>query len=221
MTGPHLAGNALAAATAAVAASHLGVAGTVLGAALVSVGTTAGTAVYAHYLERTGGLKRLPWGKVAVTTGLVFALSMGGILAYQTVAGRTVADQLTGKPAHKIARSEPAHGRDRNPEPGNPARRVRTVTTPSVSRSAVPEATPAPTVTSTITATPAPSGEPTPTPVPADTIGASGPPSQSPAPVSSVPAPPHLEPADRTGHPPAVPTTTPDEAATSQDDPRQ
>ncbi|TYB56632.1 hypothetical protein FXF51_43470 [Nonomuraea sp. PA05] len=224
MTGPRLAGNALAAATAAVAASYLGVAGTVLGAALMTVGTTAGTAVYAHYLERTGELKRLPWGKVAVTTGLVFAISMGGVLAYQTVAGKTVSEQLTGKPARKSARPEPTRGRDKDAEPGISARRMRTVATPVGSRSATPEATstPALSVTTTITATPAPAGEPTPTPVPADTIGASGSPSQSPAPGGSVPAPQHLEPAGRTGHPPAVPTTTPDEARPfnrSDDDP--
>ncbi|MFG1699156.1 hypothetical protein [Nonomuraea sp. NPDC049309] len=51
---PQILGSALAAVTAAVAASYLGVAGTVIGAAVVSVSSTVGTAVYTHYLKRTG-----------------------------------------------------------------------------------------------------------------------------------------------------------------------
>lgn len=44
----------LAAVTAAVAASYLGVNGTVIGAAVASVLSVAGTAVYSHSLQRTG-----------------------------------------------------------------------------------------------------------------------------------------------------------------------
>ncbi|GAA2907309.1 hypothetical protein [Nonomuraea rubra] len=51
---PQILGSALAAVTAAVAASYLGVAGTVIGAAVVSVASTVATAVYTHYLKRTG-----------------------------------------------------------------------------------------------------------------------------------------------------------------------
>jgi hypothetical protein len=54
LSGPQIGGSALAAVTAAVAASYLGVAGTVIGAAVMSVGSTVGTAVYTHYLKRTG-----------------------------------------------------------------------------------------------------------------------------------------------------------------------
>ncbi|GII76398.1 hypothetical protein Sru01_13800 [Sphaerisporangium rufum] len=50
---PQIAGSALAAASAAVAASFLGVHGTVIGAALASVGTTVGGTVYTHYIKRT------------------------------------------------------------------------------------------------------------------------------------------------------------------------
>src|SRR5918992_1170126 len=42
----------LATATATVATSYLGVAGTLIGAAFMSVVTTAGAAVYQHYLDR-------------------------------------------------------------------------------------------------------------------------------------------------------------------------
>ncbi|MEV0583571.1 hypothetical protein [Nonomuraea sp. NPDC050310] len=51
---PQIAGGALAAVTAAVAASYLGVAGTFIGAAVASVASTVGGAVYTHYLKRTG-----------------------------------------------------------------------------------------------------------------------------------------------------------------------
>ncbi|MDP9866598.1 MULTISPECIES: hypothetical protein [Streptosporangium] len=51
---PQIVGGALATMTAAVAASYLGVAGTVIGAAVMSVGSTVGGAVYTHYLKRTG-----------------------------------------------------------------------------------------------------------------------------------------------------------------------
>ncbi|GGP84105.1 hypothetical protein [Streptosporangium pseudovulgare] len=51
---PQIIGGALATMTAAVAASYLGVAGTVIGAAVMSVGSTVGGAVYTHYLKRTG-----------------------------------------------------------------------------------------------------------------------------------------------------------------------
>ncbi|WP_344936109.1 hypothetical protein [Sphaerisporangium flaviroseum] len=53
LSAPQIAGSALAAATAAVAASFLGVTGTVIGAAAASAATTVGNAVYTHYLKRT------------------------------------------------------------------------------------------------------------------------------------------------------------------------
>ncbi|MFC6899531.1 hypothetical protein ACFQGX_30060 [Nonomuraea dietziae] len=49
---PQIAGGALAAVTAAVAASYLGVAGTFVGAAVASIASTIGGAVYTHYLKR-------------------------------------------------------------------------------------------------------------------------------------------------------------------------
>ncbi|MBB5776001.1 hypothetical protein [Nonomuraea jabiensis] len=47
-------GSTMAAVTAAVAASYLGVAGTVIGAAVMSFASTVATDVYTHYLRRTG-----------------------------------------------------------------------------------------------------------------------------------------------------------------------
>ncbi|WP_431931008.1 hypothetical protein [Nonomuraea jabiensis] len=51
---PQIVGSAMAAVTAAVAASYLGVAGTVIGAAVMSFASTVATDVYTHYLKRTG-----------------------------------------------------------------------------------------------------------------------------------------------------------------------
>ncbi|MER5998239.1 hypothetical protein ABT120_06690 [Nonomuraea angiospora] len=51
---PQIVGSAMAAVTAAVAASYLGVAGTVIGAAVMSLASTVATDVYTHYLKRTG-----------------------------------------------------------------------------------------------------------------------------------------------------------------------
>lgn len=53
LSAPQIAGSALAAATAAVAASFLGVTGTIIGAAVASAATTVGNAIYTHYLKRT------------------------------------------------------------------------------------------------------------------------------------------------------------------------
>jgi hypothetical protein len=49
----HVVASLLATVTGAVAASSLGVAGTLIGAAIVSVASTAGAAVYKHYLARS------------------------------------------------------------------------------------------------------------------------------------------------------------------------
>lgn len=49
----HVVASLLATTTGAVAASSLGVAGTLIGAAIVSVASTAGAAVYKHYLARS------------------------------------------------------------------------------------------------------------------------------------------------------------------------
>ncbi|MEV5500496.1 hypothetical protein AB0M50_34350 [Nonomuraea fuscirosea] len=54
LSGAQITGGGLAALTAAVTASYLGVTGTVIGAAVMSVATTVGTEFYAHLLRRTG-----------------------------------------------------------------------------------------------------------------------------------------------------------------------
>ncbi|MEV0345596.1 hypothetical protein AB0H88_07515 [Nonomuraea sp. NPDC050680] len=223
---PQIAGSALAAVTAAVGASYLGVGGTVIGAALMSVASTVATAVYTHYLKRTGekvkqhtviawrdsgaqdspperdegqgelataahatvrnpgaamesgeiprpgettlvmapievpARRRVPWAKTGMAAALVFGVSMGGILTYQTIAQTTVHDQLTG--------GKPVTDRDRAPgkEKDEPAGRPRTTLfsdpatpsgTPATSPSASPSATASPTRSSQ-SPTPTPTG---------------------------------------------------------------
>jgi len=112
---------ALAAVTAAAVASTLGVAGTLLGAAVMSIIATVGSALYNHSLEqartririrrnpRTGlpeqevivpaRPRRLPWGGIAGMAGLVFALALGGITAVELMARRPLATIVRAPPA--------------------------------------------------------------------------------------------------------------------------
>ncbi|MFI7447040.1 hypothetical protein ACIBQX_06015 [Nonomuraea sp. NPDC049714] len=197
--------------TVAVAASYLGVAGTVIGAALMSAGTTVGTAVYTHYLKRTGAkvkkhtvsawhghlAEKEPstpvqrgkpsWTKVAIAAALVFAVSMGGILAYQAVAGQTVADQITGKPRQEAKRDKPPLKQHRHVEPALQVPATQPAMTPSGHVSPRPAATtPTPTPTaqpvSTPTSTPALSGSPAPAPSqsPAEGTAETSPPDERP-----------------------------------------
>jgi hypothetical protein len=55
VTGLQVLASVLATVTGAVAASYLGVAGTLIGAAVMSVASTFGSATYKHYLGRTAG----------------------------------------------------------------------------------------------------------------------------------------------------------------------
>jgi hypothetical protein len=58
VTGLQVMASVLATVTGAVAASYLGVAGTIIGAAVMSVASTAGSSIYKHYLGRTAGRLR-------------------------------------------------------------------------------------------------------------------------------------------------------------------
>ncbi|MEV3978929.1 hypothetical protein [Nonomuraea sp. NPDC049758] len=236
---PQILGSALAAVTAAVAASYLGVAGTVIGAAVVSIASTVASAVYTHYLKRTGdrvkqhtlsawreeqeegqgllaaaanatpaageetaahatraageqtaahavrggggqghdtlvmpvvepaGRGGLPWLKMAVAAALVFAVSMGGILAFQALDHRTLHERVTGgqtpvKEQQRAPVKDQGHDRqDRDDRPIGPT------------QSPTPTPTPTPTDTPRTpppsgTGEPSPSGTPTPTPT--DTV---------------------------------------------------
>ncbi|MFI7635398.1 hypothetical protein [Nonomuraea sp. NPDC049400] len=182
-----VAGGALAALTAATAASYLGVAGTVIGAAVMSVATTVGTDIYAHCLRRTGNKVRqhtttgwrkrwtrpgtapaappprpprgrLGWLRLGAGAALVFTISFGGILIYQILAGQTVADQVNVKTGEKAEPSRRHGPKERRTEPVLRQPRPRPATpAPSGSRSPASSPTPPPTSTQ-VTATAAPSG---------------------------------------------------------------
>lgn len=70
LSATQLIASALAAVTATIAASYLGVSGTVIGAAIASVVTVTGNAVYSHSLHRTGQRVRtaVPIRRAAVGT---------------------------------------------------------------------------------------------------------------------------------------------------------
>lgn len=225
---PQILGSALAAVTAAVAASYLGVAGTVIGAAVVSVASSVGTAIYTHYLKRTGDTvkrhtpipwrelaeegagesvvavtvaepgestpvrRRLPWVKVGVATVLVFGVSMGGILAYQAVAQRTVAEQVTGTAPHHDApvrhpqrkqTAPPVTPRD-TAVASVPAQSPTPTPTPTQTATKSPTPTPTPSETNSVDPSPPPTVTPTPTPPPTDveTTPEGPPPSDEPTP---------------------------------------
>jgi hypothetical protein len=239
LTGPQIVGSTLAAVTAAVAASYLGVTGTVIGAALVSAATTVGSAVYTHYLRRTGEKvkqrtvaawrehaaadvadgepstllvaaelaaepsprRRLPWARVAAAAALVFAVSMGSILAYQSLAGQTVADQITGTPRKKAERDRPPVQRDKHAEPAPQAPPRPSATASAADPSPSPATSPSPTPTPTLTQTPA--DEPASTPTAANTPEPAGSPSpeqsRSLPEVSADTSPPEEEPQPRRG----------------------
>ncbi|TMR25332.1 hypothetical protein ETD86_01725 [Nonomuraea turkmeniaca] len=189
-------GGALAALTAAIAASYLGMAGTVIGAALMSVATMVGTDIYTHYLRRTGDKVRqhtttswrkrpaqseaatppvtlphpprgrLGWLRVGAAAALVFTISFGGILIYQILAGQTVADQVNGKTLRK---AEPGrrHGpKERRAEPALRQPRSRSAS-PAPAGAGSPAPSPTPSsIRGQVTATPAPSGTVSVTPAP-------------------------------------------------------
>lgn len=159
---------AAAAASGAWFASRLGVAGTVVGAALVSSVVTVLSAVYAHGVRRTAerlaqGRPRtaapaLPaveledatgyrWGRMALVALAVFATAMVGITAVELATGQPLA----------CAFDDSACTRQTTLVPGRPQR------TPAAPSTPAPSGTPTPSPSPTGTPTPSPSTTPGPT----------------------------------------------------------
>lgn len=121
--------SAFAAVTATIGASFLGVAGTVIGAAVASVLTVVANAVYLTSLHRTrdrlAGLvpdqtgshaipwpgargtqwrkfrsRPIPWRAVGVGALVVFAVLVGLITVVEAAAGRPLTDILRNQPGH-------------------------------------------------------------------------------------------------------------------------
>ena len=195
----------LAATTATVAASYLGVAGTVIGAAVASVLTVVGNAVYSHSIARTGARvreavpvaarwtpraplpapspvprrtserKRGTWQVLVAACVGVFAGVLLVVTAVELVAGRPLTDVVRGT------------GGSGTTVFGDEARSAKTVPTPTPTTTvtvtpSVVVVTPTVTVTTapvTRTETASPTGTPTPSP---STTSGTGTPSSSTTP---------------------------------------
>jgi hypothetical protein len=195
--------SALAATTATFAASYLGVAGTVIGAAVASVLTVIGNAVYSHSIRRTGERvrdavpiaarwtprtplpepgplprranerKRGTWQVMLAACLGVFAGVLVVITGVELVAGRPLTDVVRGTSGSGTT----VFGDEAQPTKSTPTPTTTVTVTPTVV-----VVTPTVTVTTspvTRTATSAPSD--TPTPPPSTTAG-SGTPSSATTP---------------------------------------
>ena len=107
----HLVAGGLATATTTVATSYLGVGGTIIGAAFMSVATTAGAAVYQYYLDR--GKRRYV---TKVTSGITLRIT--GRTAKSGEPAESAAGP--GKPAEP-AEAAPAEAAPTEPAPGEAA----------------------------------------------------------------------------------------------------
>jgi hypothetical protein len=167
---------ALAAITAALIGSTLGVAGTVLGAGIASVLTTVGAALYHRVHARVSRSER-PWAPFVAGGVIAFALGMLAITGLELARG----EQLSGGQGTTlggIVRTNPGPERSTPPAdvvPSQPST-TPTVTTPTGPPSTPVETTPTPPPTSGVTTSPATPSSPPPTssttgPLPPSGIG--------------------------------------------------
>ncbi|MCW2648821.1 MAG: hypothetical protein QOG22_1503 [Pseudonocardiales bacterium] len=204
--------SALAAVTATIAASYLGVSGTVIGAAIASVVTVTGNAVYGHSLHRTSERVRtvvptsarwLPPSKhdaddvapaetpkptsplvrrLAIASVAVFAAVLAVVTSVELVAGRPLSDLLRGQSGQGTTVFGTSNQANNTPTPP-------TQPAPTVTQTVIPKVVvTTPTVTQTappVTKTTTPTVTPS-TPPPAATTAPTTPPS---TPLTS-PAPP-------------------------------
>jgi hypothetical protein len=109
-----VAGGAMAAVTAAVVASRFGIGGTLIGAALASVVSSAGSTLYAHMLRRTGSGVRQALDEPAIVRRL----------AYQ--GGRALSrDGRSSPPAQEANHRGVAATLPKQPQPPAPSGRSR------------------------------------------------------------------------------------------------
>jgi hypothetical protein len=101
LSGTQVIASVLATLTGAIAASYLGVAGTLVGAALGSIASTMGTEIYKHYLQRSQE-RLLSAGQVLHHTGTGTAVSGTG--AGAAVGGRHAAS--AGSASRQVAGGE-------------------------------------------------------------------------------------------------------------------
>jgi hypothetical protein len=123
-------------------------------------------------------LRRLPWRRIALLTGLMFVIAVAAITAFELVAGRSVSSYTGGTSSHHgTSFSNLDNGGHRQPS------KPRTSPSPSVSTGST-----APTTTPTTPSTgPSTASTPTPTPTPSES------PSQGPSDLPT-PTPPDASP---------------------------
>lgn len=119
ITGLQVVASVLATVTGTVAASYLGVAGTIIGAAVMSVASTAGSAVYKHYLGRTAGrLKELKEAAPVVAHKAAERMAPSGTHTiphrhHHSHAGEGVPPPVSQPPAHsRVQRADGMPRRD-------------------------------------------------------------------------------------------------------------
>ncbi|MGW2252710.1 hypothetical protein ACWCXH_21290 [Kitasatospora sp. NPDC001660] len=263
--------SALAAVAGALLASELGVYGTIMGAAVVSVGATTGGAVFQHIFKRTGeqlreavdrgpnqtanelrqapadgalpqappqappvisaewnepqmvrARRRWTWKTYAAVSGLVFALAMTPIVAFELATGQPVAATVTGQAGDGTSFGGKVSTDSKRPA-GEPASRPsggghEPGGAPSGGASAAATSKPRPEPSGSPSGTPAsggsPSADPKPTPDPGSsttpTSGTSPSPSGGGTPTGGVtPQPPTSGQAPASTAPPAAETPAP------------
>jgi hypothetical protein len=205
-------GGSLAAATAAAAGSQLGAAGTITGAAVVSVVASVAGALYTSSLRHTGdrvssvlraarggpaawSLPRLPARRVLAGAVTVFAITVVAVTGLELAAGRSLSGDggttVTTTLKASTGDSSTRTGRDEGPRE-SPAQ----TTTPSQSVSPTASETPSPTSTDESTPTPPETGSPSASATPYGSPSAS----PSAAPTTE----PSVTPSDPAAPPPVV-----------------
>ncbi len=192
--------SALAAITATVGASYLGIAGTVIGAAVASVLTVVGNAVYSHSLRRVGTAAGLatragaaPATSVTPRRGWpTFATACAGVFVGVLIVV-TVIEVFAGRPLSDVVRGRSGSGTSVLGDVGqstgssSPTPRATVTVTPQVVTR-----TPTVTVTGTAvtkTAAPTKTVTPTATPTSASPSSSESTPSPSGSPTSGTASP--------------------------------
>lgn len=166
-----LIGGALAAVTAAVAASFFGIAGTLVGAGLGSIIITVGTAIYEVSLRSTNErlrqavplstlLRRVRWPAVAAVSALVFALGMGVVFGVEVTGGGSLSSLLHGRPDGGTSVGGGAPAPSRPTSTPSPSIRRSYRPTPSLSPTSIPSPSLILTPSPSLTLTPSPSEVP-------------------------------------------------------------
>ncbi|CAL9650068.1 hypothetical protein SUDANB95_06560 [Actinosynnema sp. ALI-1.44] len=140
---------ALGAVTAAVLGAKLNLAGTVVGAAVASVVSTVGAALYQHSIERT----RVRWAAAGLSAALVFVVGVVAFGSAERVRGTAVPGPVP------TTHQDPAPDRAGPPESTTSTTTTATGTTTTAGSSVAPTTTP-PASTTTPTTTGSSSASP-------------------------------------------------------------